>query len=130
MNVVNEVSPSDAGAVLMPLLCADGYTNFLIKIITTGNDLQYRMEFEVYEVCSWECDETNTVSETELYLTGTIKWDGCSHVWFGEKDKNGNTDGYLHLCGKTYWQRHSDLMMKIYELAEKTITGYDEEIGA
>ena len=68
---------------LTPLLCDGGYINFLIKIITKGEDLQYRMEFEVYEVNSWECDDSNTPAETELYLEGTIKWDGCSHglVW-------------------------------------------------
>ena len=130
MSEANVVSPSDEGAVLMPLLCADGYTNFLIKILTSGDDLQYRMEFEIYEVCSWECDDDNTPAETELYLEGTIKWDGCSHVWFGEKDENDNRDGYLHLCGKTYWKRHAELMLKVYELAERTITGYDAKVGA
>lgn len=115
---------------LTPLLCDGGYINFLIKIITKGEDLQYRMEFEVYEVNSWECDDSNTPAETELYLEGTIKWDGCSHVWFGEKDENDDRDGYLHLCGKTCWQLHADVMMKIYELAENTILGYDVEVGA
>lgn len=115
---------------LTPLLCDGDYINFLIKVITKGDDLQYRMEFEVYEVCSWALDGKNTPSETGLYLEGAIKWDGCSHVWFGEKDESEVHEGYLHLCGKTYWQRHADVMMKIYELAENTILGYDAEVGA
>jgi hypothetical protein len=114
---------------LIPMLCEDGYTNFLIKIITKGDDLQYFMEFEVYEVDSLDLDDNKAPSEIELYLEGFIKWDGCSHVYFGAKDENGERDGYLHLCGKTHWRRHAEVMMKIYELAEKTILGYDEEIG-
>ena len=112
---------------LKDLLCDDGYTYFLIKI---KGDTEYRMEFEVYEVTSWECDGKNTPSDTELYMTGTIKWDGCSHVWFGEKGEGDRQDGYLHLCGKTYWKRHADLMGALYSLAEKTIERYDPETGA
>ena len=130
MNRTNVENPSDEEVVLIPLLRTEGYTNFLIKVLNSGDDLKYRMEFEVYEVSGWECDEEHTPAETELYLEGSIKWDGCSHVWFGEKDENGKQEGYLHLCGKTYWARHAELMVKIYELAEKTITGYDAELGA
>lgn len=111
---------------LVPLLTTDGYINFLIKI---DDDTDYRMDFEVFEVVSWECDDANTPSDTELYMTGVIKWDGCSHVYFGEKDETGNQDGYLHLCGKSYWDGHVKLMQAVYALAEKTIKKYDKEVG-
>lgn len=55
---------------------------------------------------------------------------GDYHVFFGEKDENGNHDGYLHLCGKTYWARHVEVMNEVYALAEKTIAECDPEIGA
>lgn len=122
---MNEVKSDESG--LSALLSADGYTNFIIKV---GNDVEYSMDFEVFEVTGWECDEANTPCDTELYMTGTIKWDGCSHVWFGEKDENERQHGYLHLCGKGCWERHAELMRAVYALAEKTITKYSAEIDA
>lgn len=97
---------------------------FLIKV--DGED--HYMKFEVFEVEGW--DENDVASDIELYVTGTIKWDGCSHIWFGEKNAEGKQDGYLHLCGKIFWTRHAAVMLAIYELAEKTIKNYDKEIGA
>lgn len=111
---------------LSALLCEDGYINFLIKI---DSDTEHKMDFKVYEVNSWACDDEHTPIDPDLYLTGVIKWDGCSHVWFGEEE-DGKQDGYLHLCGKTCWKRHCEVMMAIYELAEKTIKKYDADTAA
>ncbi|MCP4475424.1 MAG: hypothetical protein GY821_12830 [Gammaproteobacteria bacterium] len=111
---------------MTPFLHNDGYVSFLIKLTTKETDEPWRMDFELYEVVSWKCDDKKTPSETELYLEGVIKRDGCSHIWFGAKDVNDQRSGYLHLCGKTYWRRHADVMLKIFELAEKTISEYDE----
>ena len=112
-----------------PLLIVDGYTRFLVNIITKGDDLKTMMEFEVYEVESWECDGEKTPSDIELYVDGRIKWDGCSHVFFGEKGNNEERDGYIHLRGKSQWAMHCEVMMKIYELAEKTIVNFDANIS-
>jgi hypothetical protein len=67
-------------------------------------------EFELYEVVAWEGKNfdqklyerkestqsgdfsENGLEDAQPYLTGFIKWDGCSHFYFGD-------DGYLHLCG-------------------------------
>lgn len=48
---------------------------------------------------------------TDLYLRGFIKWDLCSHYYFGE-DEN---PGYLHLCGPEAIKRHADLMLHLHE---------------
>lgn len=81
----------------------------------------YFIEFSVYEVISWNMDYS--VSEKELYLKGSIKWDGCSHVWFGDEDN------YLHLCGKDTWLNHCKVMVAIYALAEESIEKYDKEVA-
>jgi len=122
-----ETSIALAGRESRVLLREEGYTNYLIAV---GKDTESKMDFEVYEVTAWDCDEANTPLEADLYMTGTIKWDGCSHVWFGEKDENGKQDGYLHLCGKSYWNRHVEVMNAVYALAEKIIARYDQKIGA
>ena len=105
----------------------NGYTTFLINI---EPDIEYSMTFEVFEVAGWECDEQHTPIDLELYMTGFIKWDGCSHVWFGEKEEDQKQDGYLHLCGKAQWDKHCKMMMAVYDLAERTITKYDPDIGS
>jgi len=74
------------------------YPKFLI---IANDDVEYRMEFEVHEVTSWECDDKHTPGNTELYVCGVIKGDGCSQAYFGEEDYDTRKpDGYLHPCGK------------------------------
>lgn len=102
------------------LLSNDGFCEFQIKLF---GDFEYAMEFEVYEVVSWEADDSNTPCDTELYIKGTIKWDGCSHLNFGD-------EGYLHLCGKSYFVKHCKVITALYELAEKTIKQYDADVAA
>ena len=36
---------------------------------------------------------TDKFEDGDDYISGTVKWDGCSHYYFGD-------EGYLHLCGK------------------------------
>ena len=112
---------------LIPLVVEDdGVSSFLMKIV--DDDTEYNLKFEVYEVNSWtENEETGAYGVTcdlELYLSGTIKWDGCSHVFFGEKNDKGNPSGYLHLCGRKYWEKHCRVMSAIYEYAENAIERY------
>ena len=63
-----------------------------------GNDFQISASFIVFEVVSWEVD-SNAPSDVEKYLKGYVKWDGCSHFWFGDDD------GYMHLCGREDFDR-------------------------
>jgi hypothetical protein len=72
----------------------------------------------VEEVTAWNMD--NTAADFALYLTFYMKWDGCCHVWFGEKE-DGKQDGYLHLCGANCWEKHIFLMAELYRWAERAI---------
>jgi len=87
------------------------------------NDKEFRLEFVVNEIISW--DEQNNGIEAERYLSGTIKWDGCSHIYFGDGDNNG----YIHLCGKIHFDNHMNLMKELFELASKEITKFDSEVA-
>lgn len=105
------------------LLAKNGYIHFVIEI---EEDTEYRMEFKVYEVNSWDAEEPgNTPVDDELYVQGYIKWDGCSDVYFGIEE-NGHS---LHLCGKTDWILHAEVMMAIYNLAADTIKNYNKEVA-
>ncbi len=128
MNEETKMTIPDKAVALSKLLCADdGLPEFLIKI---ENDVEYQMEFEVYEVGGGEENKEtgkyDVPCNLELYLTGAIKWDGCSHIWFGEKEE-GKQDGYLHLCGKYCWEKHNKMMNALFELAAKTIKHFDKD---
>jgi hypothetical protein len=91
---------------------------FQIELIDKSD---HRVEFNIHEVVSW--GENYEVLETEKYLYATMKWDGCHHFWFGE------SEGYLHLCGKTYIERHIKVMQTCLKYAEDNIEKFDKELA-
>ena len=114
----------------VPFVINGDYTNFLL--VLDDKDKSYKISFKIYSVITWSKNEKTGKFEpcqVALYLTGMIKWDGCSHLWFGEKE-NGVQDGYLHLCGKAYWMMHNQLMNELYDYAEKTIEHFDLEVAS
>jgi hypothetical protein len=38
-----------------------------------------------------------------LVCSGWIKWDGCSHLTWGERAQGEPTNGYIHVCGADAW---------------------------
>ena len=100
------------------LLEEDGFNLFLIEFI--DNNFEVSAKFNVFEVTSWGSNGRE-IADMELYLKGQVKWDGCSHIWFGDKD------GYLHLCGKDYFDRHNKVMSSIWDLCSKKIKKWDNK---
>lgn len=56
-------------------------------------------------------DHVTDPHDAEPLVNGTVKWDGCSHVFFGEADNSG----YIHLCGREAWDTLVDVLPRIYE---------------
>jgi hypothetical protein len=54
-------------------------------------------------------DDVSNPHEAERFVSGTVKWDGCSHVYFGDNN------GYLHLCGRSSFAKLSLALPAIYE---------------
>jgi hypothetical protein len=104
------------------LIKEDDTVLFLIEF---EGDFESSATFNVFEVLCWD-GETNEVTGTEKYLHGYIKWDGCSHVWFGKEDN----PGYLHLCGKGFFERHKQVMDAIWDICSKRIIGWDEDVAS
>jgi hypothetical protein len=102
------------------VLMEEGYPIFIIEIKTLESHM---VDFEVCEVLAWSADGKNVVRDKELYLKGCIKWDGCSHVWFGSEDR----DGYIHLCGKDSWLKHNEIMTFVWDTCTKLITNFDAD---
>lgn len=64
------------------------------------------------EMCtSWEVD--GTIIEKEKLFSGTMKWDGCSHLSMGDEE------GYVHLCGGAAWEDFRKAMEYIESYATK-----------
>jgi len=87
-------------------------------IATTGL-MGHSWEFATFVITSWDMND-NPV-ELEEYISGFIKWDGCSHFYFGE-----DQDGYLHLCGADDVINHAKLMVEIYKKATSLISTFDQ----
>jgi hypothetical protein len=92
----------------------DGFPKFRATIEELGS---HWVEFSVREILGYEDgDKAKPMFEivgsdpVGVYLRATIKWDGCSHVYFGEM-------GYLHICGANAWKNHCQLMEWLYKSA-------------
>jgi hypothetical protein len=79
------------------------------------------VDFEVFEVIglgdkgpmfymdggNGSSDTVETIDSAEHYTKGFVKWDGCSHVEQVES----------HLCGKSAWVRHRQLLEYLWTRA-------------
>ena len=100
----------------------EGNGHILFQIEFKEGSYETSVEFTVYEATGWAGDN-NEIVDTEHYLTGYVKWDGCSHFNFG------NNDGYMHLCGKHDWESLKDVMDALWEVCRKKIINFDEEVA-
>lgn len=92
---------------------------FLIEF--EEGDFEYAANFIVYEVTGW--DKNGKTCDMEQYLKGYVKWDGCSHINFGHDEY----PGYIHICGKYFWNLHLQVMVATWNLCEAKITGFDKK---
>lgn len=103
------------------LIKKDELDEFYIEF-DDNQDFEAYASFKVLQVISWGVD--NKPIDMEGYLKGTIKWDGCSHIWFGDDD------GYMHLCGKSYFDSHNKVMDAIWDVCSKKIKRFDSDIAS
>jgi hypothetical protein len=57
------------------------------------------------------------------FVHGTVGWDGCSHVYFGD----GNEEGYLHLCGRGDWDALRRVLDRAWAVASSEVPSFDAE---
>lgn len=100
---------------------------------TVWDDSPHGYEFEIFEQVGWsENPKTKKfdiplyerkgatqigdhsehgLEDAQPYLTGWIKWDGCSHFYFGD-------NGYLHLCGLDTIEKLQKVLQKLIDRAK------------
>lgn len=95
------------------LVSENGEPLFLVEVEDNPDTNDFLMRFKVYKVTEMVLDE---VHKTELYMSGSIKFDGCSKFDF---------DGNLRLCGKHAYEAHKKAMDAIWGLASKKIKDFN-----
>lgn len=68
-------------------------------------------------------DITEDVADAQVFLRGSIKWDGCCNIRFDEQDEH-----MLHFCGRGDAARVGKLIDRLYDIAAE-IPAWDEELG-
>lgn len=62
-----------------------------------------------YEQKDDDSHATQSFETAVRYAEGFVKWDGCSHVEFGDDE-----DRYIHLCGKSDFDKLATVLAAIY----------------
>jgi hypothetical protein len=60
-------------------------------------------------------------SEAQVFMSGSVKWDGCSNWWFDEQD----TGVMIHFCGRDAATAVGRVMHKMYDLAAARMPKFD-----
>lgn len=55
-------------------------------------------------------------------MNGFVKWDGCSHFYFGDPEN----DGYLHLCGSWHLRKFTWAVEEVFRIAEREVPQFDK----
>lgn len=61
-------------------------------------------------------DPVETIEESEVYLSGSVKWDGCSNWRFDEQDRV-----MLHGCCRDDILRYGLIMAACYDLTKELV---------
>lgn len=69
-------------------------------------------------------DPVYKTNEAEVFLSGSIKWDGCSNLRFDHQDRV-----MLHFCGKQEAMDIGILLGWLYELAAEMVPAFDESLA-
>ncbi len=97
----------------------------------TGEEYDHVAGFKVYQVyksggslvvdkANSQCtpNPTEKLEEAEVFLSGSVKWDGCSNFNLGE-------GGYYHFCSKQEAIDIGVLLGRLYDWAAKLIPNWD-----
>lgn len=79
------------------------------------NDKVIKREYAAKDWNSLPKDSTTELEEAEEYMSGLIKWDGCSEIKFED-----------HLCGAFFFKEHIKLLEHLYREAMSQM-GSDED---
>lgn len=97
------------------------YVDFRVWVIIGGTGPDGSRLFEPAEGHGWIEDR----SKAQVYMHGSVKWDGCSDVHYDEQDSC-----MLHFCGIECVEAITTLMRGVYALAAELMTKAGTRIEA
>lgn len=84
------------------------------------------IRFDVFEhYLNFSVEESGYLDAPDNVMNGFIKWDGCSHFYFGDAEN----DGYLHLCGLQNVKRFAWTVEEVYRIAEREIPTWADYVA-
>lgn len=95
---------------------------------------EYYTDFKVYKITAWSMNNSTRyyenknkqrthIENADVFMSGHIKWDGCSNIKFDEQDRC-----MLHFCGKKDAMKIGELMERLYDEGSKYIEHIDRSI--
>jgi len=86
-----------------------------LEFVVHATIQEHSVDFIVYEIEGWHEGATANVYDvptinTEPYLHGTVKWDGCSNWHFDEQDRV-----MLHGCQRSDLTRFGEVMAACWD---------------
>lgn len=89
------------------------------EIVARGQNENKSFDVLQYEKKNGNNEWVENIEEAQTLIHGAVKWDGCSHFYFGDEN------GYIHICGKRPMKNLIKAMEEIYnrsgELMESSI---------
>lgn len=102
---------SDDTETKPPEIMRESWADIGFSVVMEGDVDSHYVDFKVYELDSEkgaggeDCDE--------VFLSGSVKWDGCSNFKFDEQDRC-----MLHCCTRQHMANIGILLVRVHELAE------------
>ncbi len=103
-----------------------------VDFLATVTVYDYYVEFVLYDIVSrngnvpllrrsgTNYEETEKPEEADVYLHGSVKWDGCSNWHFDEQDRV-----MLHGCSRGCIKRFGDAMAACWDMASVLCPNFD-----
>ena len=108
MNIIEHIGDAEypfATVIYKPHPAHTASMNFFVAEINGWNDDGY---LYTAKGAVSSAEHTRNPAEARRFFEGSVKWDGCSHIEFGDES------GYLHMCGKLYFTKLAYALKAVY----------------
>lgn len=92
------------------------------RTVQPDGSVIYYGDDEASELCNLPTDQFD---EANRLVDGYVKWDGCSHVHFGDLD----SDGYMHMCGGVDFAIMLWVLREVPAIAAREMPNFSEHVA-
>lgn len=99
-----------------PEITRESWPDIYFSVVMEGDVDSYYVDFKVYELFT---NSGEPVPADEVFLSGSVKWDGCSNFTFDEQERC-----MLHCCSRQQMANIGILLVRVHELAEAVMENH------